>query len=442
MERPVRGVRVGAAILTLLPWLLCAAATVRFGFDAPYWDQWWYAPVIGRVFSGEFAVSDLWMRVNEHIVFVPNLVLVPLARLTHWNIRFEHALTLLLFTAVLGVLLREAVRAARNSGRGMPLWIAPALAWLLFSYSMHAIWIWGFLSIVGFAMFGVVMAVVCLSRDALTWRHFGVALIAACAATFSIGAGLSVWPAGAMVLVLRIPGNRNMRAYLAAWLGLGGVVAAIYYAASDGAANPVLERLSHPIAFIAYVLTFLGAPLGAFNGVVAMSCGAGFCIAVIPLVKRIVRATETVDRITALALGLVTVAFVSGLLTALKHLPEGFAHATSSRFVAWPTLGWCGLVLWYSVHAPQRDRSVIYWRGGGILAACLLIGSSAHGIYRADERHDAFVLGRDALIHDTLSSDIRFLYPERDVVEAFRPLLVEHNLTVFRNVKTEHEDSP
>lgn len=441
VENGKRGGRLGTAVLTLLPWFVCIAATARFGLDAPYWDQWWYAPVIAGTFSDEFVVSDLWMRVNEHIVFVPNLVLVPLARMTHWNIRIEHALTVLLFTAVFGVLLRNALQTARDSDRAVPIWIAPALAWLLFSYSMHAIWMWGFLSIVGFAMLGVVAAVVLLSADALSWRRFVLAFLAGCAATFSIGGGLSVWPAGAVVLAMRLLRESKMRVFLAAWLGLGGVVAATYYFTSEGAAIPVIDRLSQPISFVAYVLTFLGAPLGTFNGAVAMLCGIGFCLALLPVVKRTFHAPRSFNGVTASTWGLVIVAIVSGFLTALKHLPEGYTHAASSRFIAWPTLGWCGLAIWYAAYGAQRERSVMCRRGIGILAACLLILSSACGVYRADERHDAFVLGRDALLSDMASDDLRFLYPEIDVVESFRPLLVEHRLTVFRNVKTEHEFS-
>ncbi len=53
----------------------------------------------------------------------------------------------------------------------------------------------------------------------------------------------------------------------------------------------------------------------------------------------------------------------------------------------------------------------------------LSMASSAYGTYRADERHDAFVLGRAALLEGRVDDDLRYLYPEPDVPMRMRETL-------------------
>ncbi len=56
-----------------------------------------------------------------------------------------------------------------------------------------------------------------------------------------------------------------------------------------------------------------------------------------------------------------------------------------------------------------------------------------YGTYRADERHDAFLLARSALLQGRMDDDLRYLYPERDVPLRMRETLVRHKLSIFRH---------
>ena len=61
------------------------------------------------------------------------------------------------------------------------------------------------------------------------------------------------------------------------------------------------------------------------------------------------------------------------------------------------------------------------------------LGSSAYGTYRADERHDAFLLGRNALLEGRVDDDLLYLYPDTDVPISMRETLVRYQLGIFRN---------
>lgn len=47
-NRDVTGQRRRNVLLCLVPWAYCIAMTIRYGYDAPYWDQWWKIPMIEK----------------------------------------------------------------------------------------------------------------------------------------------------------------------------------------------------------------------------------------------------------------------------------------------------------------------------------------------------------------------------------------------------------
>lgn len=101
-------------LLCLVPWGCCVAMTIRYGYDAPYWDQSWKIPMIEKAFDGTLRFGDYWTLINEHRVFFPNLIAVPLARLTHWDLRVELALSLVFATLVFALIAMLFRRAAAS----------------------------------------------------------------------------------------------------------------------------------------------------------------------------------------------------------------------------------------------------------------------------------------------------------------------------------------
>jgi hypothetical protein len=424
-------VRRWMAMASVAPGIVCAVLGFAFAYDAPYWDEWVLVEPIVKAFDGTLTASDFLMQVNEHVCVLPNLIVVPLARLTQWDLRAEIGITLAFYAATFGLII-AGIRRVEGSGAGMgSLWVMPAMACAVFSISQHALWNWGFLLTVAMAAFFLVWALLLLSGERADWMRVAGATTAGWAATFSVGGGLSVWPAGAMVLVVRRFDTPQQRwAALAAWLIAGGIAAGVYARLSAAAAGGMGEQLVNVIGIAAYALAFLGGPAAAFSGVVAALAGAALVLAYGAMVWR-TRARGGLTGVWPLVIGLGAAAGTASVLTAMKHVHEGVENAISSRFLPWGTLAWCGLAMavyatWPTVREmPRAVRAAVAASLVGVLA------SSAYGAYKAEERHDAFLLGRRALIENPMSPDMIFLHPEPETLGKQRELLVKYRLTVF-----------
>ncbi|MFP6615098.1 MAG: hypothetical protein VCB26_01715 [Candidatus Hydrogenedentota bacterium] len=61
------------------------------------------------------------------------------------------------------------------------------------------------------------------------------------------------------------------------------------------------------------------------------------------------------------------------------------------------------------------------------------VAGTLHGAYRADERHDAFELGKEALRKNNSDQHLLYLYPILDVPQQMRADLIQYELSIFRN---------
>ncbi len=420
--------------LSAAPILVCIVLAFAFAYDAPYWDQWMFVTPIAKAFDGTLGLSDFVVHVNEHVYITPNFITIPLARLTHWDIRAEIAVTLLFYVATFGLFVAQLRKV---DGKGS-MWAAPVIACALFSFAQHAVWNWGLHVSLAMAVFFVVLAIMLLSAENAGWWAVGGAMVAAWVATFSIGGGVAVWPAGLVIIFAVRMRPLDVQEILMRWnrfrLWMLSMVVAgtVYSAISTGdPAKLTIGILDVPSVAI-YVLAFLGGPIAALSGWFAVVAG---CVGVYVCVVQL--RSSIAGPVRRFVLGLATAAIVAGGLTALKHSHEGVENAISSRFLAWGTLAWCGLAIaayakWPTVRAmPRGVRALVALVFVGVLV------SSAYGAYKAEERHDAFMLGRRALIEDPASPDMRFIHPEPETLGERRELLIKYRLTVFRDEDAE-----
>ena len=121
-----------------------------------------------------------------------------------------------------------------------------------------------------------------------------------------------------------------------------------------------------------------------------------------------------------------------GLLTAIKHAHEGVENAVSSRFLPWPTLAWCAvLIAWYR-SAPRLKTASWRTTFASAMLGVVLVCGWVFGAYTMDERHDAFLYGRRALVEDPQHVNLSYLHPRWSELGPLREKLIEHRLTVFR----------
>lgn len=426
----------GSVAAAATAWMACVAFAFWYAYDAPYWDEWVYVTPVARAFEGELSLADFWVRVNEHIYVVSSLIAIPLARMTHWNLRYEVACILAFYTATFVFLVASLVRADRIGLHTGSRWAVFPISILIFSFSQHALWNWGLHLGIATAVFFLLASLWMLSQKRVNPAWVGGGCLLAWAATFSIGGGLSVWPAGAILLALRrdIPLGRRL-AYGAAWLAAGGAASAVYLWSGDNVPSDAAERATDPLAFAAYLVAYLGGPLSPYDGRIALAAGFIFvALFGVWAVRRLTGGATDPGRAAfrSFVFGLASVGATVGVLTALKHAHEGVDNAISSRFLPWPTLSWCALVLGVYEEFPRLSAAPRWVQVGvGAVTLSILAGSGL-GVYVADERHDAFLIGRRALIEGE-EAGLEWLHPDPARVVALRPFLVEHRLTVFRD---------
>lgn len=431
--------RYSAWTLASFPMIACAALTARYGYDVPYWDQWWLVPVVAKAFGGDLALADLWLAVNEHRVFFPNLLTVALARLTRWDLRYEHAMTFLFAFFAFILIVRAILNAERALERRGTLWAVPILTLVLFSYTQWQNWMWGLHLMITMTAVFLVAVIVLTSKPDLSRPRFVLAAICAAVAAFSFGAGIVAWPAGLVLLLTTAPiglegdatAKRKRRVQCVAWALLALVAMLVYLAAFEPTpgTRDALKAVVHPLSVVLYVAAYLGSPLVNYQPHLAMLTGAVFVICA----WWSWRVWRPVPPACAPFFGLVLASVFVAFLTALKQWPEGPAQALSSRYITWPSLGWCGLFALAYLSSLRSERPVSFHHAAGVVVTAFAVIAWAYGAYQADESYDAVALGRDALVNNTNSENLRWLYPEPERISAWRDTLVRHRLTVFRD---------
>ena len=130
-------------------------------------------------------------------------------------------------------------------------------------------------------------------------------------------------------------------------------------------------------------------------------------------------------------------------MTSIGRSQYGYSDAIESRYIPFSTILWVVnlVLLFLYIRLPHLNgaeqggwgRRVARGAIGGITVLALLC--CAHGVYRADERWDAFVAGRQALVKGHDEQMLKRLYPRPAVVLERRAILVKYKLTVFADAK-------
>lgn len=418
----------------LAPWGLCILLTARYGYDVPFWDQWWLLQLIQKTFDGTVSVGDLWITVNEHRVFFPNMVTVALARLSHWNLYFELAFDLCLATATFLLIAWLVLRTEKTCGKRGPLWVLALISVLAFSWGQWRNWTWGLHLIIFMSQFLAVGTILLLAMGKPGRLRFGAACLLAVTATYSFGPGVAIWPTGLAILLYHGVADRKEGALRAGiWVITAALTMAVYFIEYEATETNqrAIEALLSPVSFAAYLGAYIGAPLFSYSAVAALVAGAAWCVLFALSAWALTRNPDVPKGILTPFWGLALFAFGVAVLTGFKHAHEGFEHALASRFMTWGTLFWVALAAQvYFCALFARRKTPVHTLC--ILVAVCTAASWAYGAYKADEHHDAFLIGRAALISGKNDADLRWLYPDPAKPKADRKILVDYKLTVFR----------
>ena len=456
--------RHGPILLSLAPLAYLVFVVARYAVDVPYWDEWELAPILQKSYMGQLTFGDLWAQHNEHRLFIPQLVMLGLARLTGWNIRYELEMNVFLGIGILGVLLWQMRATARRLEISNWTWAAPVCSLVVFSMSQFQNWLWGWQIQMMMNALAVVGGVVLLSNPEFSWRKFAAAAALGVVAAFSFANGLLFWPVGLGVLWLGARGKPERTPALAAWVGIGVLVVTAYFWHYQKPADhpPLALALQHPMAFGYYVFIYIGGICAqyfqwSFSSTLLLALGCGLAaIGVLGWsIHRLLRFRIATVEILLPYLGLSAYSLAGAVVTGFGRVGFGPSQALSSRYCTMMTPFWVSLTFLLFLLArgrPQPPRSDADSSPGtpargksAIAAAWLLAGAigllgcgSFFAIEGARQTSEVQSRGRTRLLElaehpETANEDrgLSSLYPKPEVVLERYPFLLREHLSVF-----------
>lgn len=325
-------------IVALVPMLHLTWLVQHYAVEVPTLDDWEMAPLIVDAHNGHLKWADIFAQQQEARTVLPKLIFILSAAAGHWDVRDQMMLSVVccwLTGAAIFILLRRS---------GLGIGALAICFWLavltIFTPAKYELWIFasGFPSFFPALFLATALVVVGGERTGTGWK-FGVCGILATASSFTLANGLLAWGLTFPALLLMRKVSR-WRSWLAAWLGLSAVCAAIYF--WDYRKPADLTAFAPAVSWTRYarfILDFLGGSLayawksrptlaaGVF-GLVQLTVFFGaliFCLRRIRDRPFMARATPWI------ALGLHSIG--SAVLAALGRVGYGSAYALASRYV-------------------------------------------------------------------------------------------------------------
>ncbi len=404
--------------LALLPFLALCALTFAYAQDAPFWMDWYLADLVDKAFSGALTCADLWRQHSDHRIFFPNLVLVSLARITHWDTRWEVVLNI---SAAASLLLVVARRSAA--------WTWPLLSVLAFSLAQWSNWLVGMQFCIFFCVLASATALILAAESGLSWPRLAAAAGCGALASYSFTAGTLVWPVG-FVLIAAAPRPGRLRArFLAAWSLTAVAVMVLYLRGWEWLPRPTFVETASRFGRLCDALVLLGSPLCDYYRPGALICGAfGLAFAAWGGLK-VSRGSTNASAFPGIAAWSAGTALLIGL--GRQGLGEG--QFLSSHYVTLAVPLWLADVALLGRLSSMSARRGGRWRAAAAVLAAAALANSVHGslgfVYRGGQQQ----LWREELLAGGELQGLAARWPDRRILSArLVPILLRHRLSCFR----------
>jgi hypothetical protein len=238
------------------------------------------------MYRGTLTAGDIWAQHNEHRIFFPKLLMLGLARVTHWSIKYELAVNIVLAAGILCLLARQLRQTARALEWQGLLWTIPAASVVVFSLSQYENFLWGWQIAMWLNMLTVLGGIMLLGNPTFSPQRIAFALLLGIVATYSFADGILYWPIGFCLLLWghrerparktrKLPETsraRQSNLALTAWAMTSLLAVFFYFWHYKKPVDhpPLAAALKAPLDYVAYVFSYLGNPFGQ------ISLGEGF----------------------------------------------------------------------------------------------------------------------------------------------------------------------
>jgi len=458
----------------LAPFIYLVVVVARYSVEVPFADQWELVPVLDKSYRGELTFGDLWAQHNEHRIFFPRLIMLGLARATHWRIGCELGLNILLGLALLALLVWQIRRTARMLQASELRWALPASSLLVFSMSQFQNWLWGWQMQIFLSVLAVTGGIMLLANGRFTWAKFASAAALGFVASHSFANGILFWPIGVALLTCDSPAPKTgsagilpARAFrerlltppVLLWCLLAALTLVSYLLHYEKPArHPALNvALKHPLEYFSYALKYLGSPCAQYgnaavlpDSVMALAFGFGAVLLLAWATRSLVWRNQLVAvQSDALRpyLAFASYSILSALMTGIGRAGFGSEQAMESRYVTLTVPLWISLVVFLILLARQhaarpKSARVARWALALVLVfialSSFLAIKQAQGIFEARSEGRAYLLQLGA--HPELKPDIDELfrvYPAKNpgIAAERLPVLVRERLSLFRDAE-------
>ena len=443
-------------LLAILPFALLFYIVAKFGVPVPFLDEWDLVPLLQKMYAGNLAVGDLWTLHNEHRLLFPQAIMLGLAWLTNWNIRYEMWMSVVLAAGIFALLTLQMLITARKLAAPQLRWAIPFFSLIVFSISQYQNWLWGWQLQILLSVFAVTAGIVLLANPPFNWIRFAGAAVCGVVASYSFGNGGVFWLTGLLILSLVLEPGKERTIRLALWIILTGLTMGMYFYHYERLeAHPPLTLLfSQPLTYLAYIFKYVGNICAQYASRDA-SIDGGFAffyglmgLAILVWAILAFRRTKLVSwRTLAPALGLCCFSIASAMVVGIGRLGMGTDQAASSRYCAVTVPFWASLVMMLMIlQLETKGKSKLRLTGQrtaaqwflGIITIMLVFGSlmAINGAVRMSTGQE---VGRKTLLTIPVPvakglnySGIGAIHPNTQLVLDRFPFLKEHRLTVFQ----------
>ena len=436
-----RWLRLAPLVASIAPPALIAWTVWQSALNVPFLDDWQLVPLLEKAQAHTLGIGDFWAQHNEHRPVLAKVVLLALARITAWDIRWELAANVAVALLTLAVLATLIARTTREVSVELSSWLLFGASLLTFSLVQWQNWLWGWQLQVFMTALAACLTVWVIDRFGVRGPGPALALAAATMGALSFASGLLLFVIVPLGLALDPRGAGARKGWAVGLTALAGAAIGATYLV--GLAHPpqhpsVAAALSQPLALVEFVLAYLGAPLGmgvylltretpvaaltnaivGAIGLAALAAGAAWLLSRAPNARRAIQPW----------LLLALYAVMSGVMTGVGRLGSGLNQALASRYTTISTLFWVSIlvVVALAVTDALRDPSRRSRRaliGGLAVAGALVLGlgyqaSSAFSGRLIVAYTDGVRLGGECLRFHPIAPDpcLKLLNPEVDVL--------------------------
>jgi hypothetical protein len=346
----------------VVPAIVCYVYILALGVNSIY-DEEALIPYLEAMRNGTLTFGMFYAQHLEHRIPFPRLVMLATAAVSQFNAKLDMYLYWLCLCALCG-LLYLAYRRERGSGAVALLLFAPA-TFVVFSLRPWGNLLWGWQICWALTILFAALAIWFLQVRA-SLLSFVVAVACGVVATYSTAAGLAIWPAGLVTLLLL-----RDRPRVVAWTFVGGVVFIAYFHGYQPPGNDVAPfwALSHPLHALEFALTVLGAPLTQDP---TDATALGLLLLALYGAIAVWTVRRPPSRAPVFWLGVMAFALLSSGVVTYGRLQFDLGQATISNYVPLGLLGIAALWLWAVTELDWRRLPGSAF--GTILATLLVVG--------------------------------------------------------------------